>query len=416
MGRDMIGNSVIFIFLAISLLLSLATARGVSLVKVPLLLGYIVTGAIIGLIMKYMVPADSCWQIDIVDYDIVNTFTLSLIGFGIGTELEYRSLRKIGKTVLWITFCEATLTYIIVGLMMTFVLHFSLGWRLAVPIGLLFGSFASATAPAGTVDVIKEYKAKGTMVTTLFAVLGLDDIFALLIYTITLPIAITMLGSNELSLSTALLNSGTEIILSILFGGSIGVILSFLGKKFYRKFMILYLALGNVLLMCGIAEIFNLSPILINMIAGIVLVNRDKSIAIKLNNTLTEWSPVVYVWFFVLLGSKIDLTIIQQYWVIIIVYICSTMFGKYNGAYLGAVISNASEKIRKYLGFTLLSQAGVAIGLSIAAGKYLTSVGYEEEANIITSIMTVTTFLIMIIAPNFVKYGLVKSGEAKISE
>jgi len=91
------------------------------------------------------------------------------------------------------------------------------------------------------------------------------------------------------------------------------------------------------------------------------------------------------------------------------------MIGKYSGAYLGAAVSGAPEKIRKYLGFTLLSQAGVAIGLSMAASKYLIEAGFDVEAGIVTSVMTMTTFIIMMIAPNFVKYGLIKSGEAKIT-
>lgn len=406
--------ALIFFFLAVSLLLSILTSRGVSLLKAPLLLGYIITGAIVGLVLDLSIPMSNPWQFRVDDYEIVNIITLSLIGFGIGTELEYKELKKVGKTVIWITIFEATLTFVVVSLAISFLLHFTMGWKVAVPLGLLFGSFASATAPAGTVDVIKQYKASGDLVTTLYAVLGLDDIFALLIFTLTLPISIMLLGSNELSIGVALVHAVLEVILSIGIGSAVGYGLAYFGKKVHEKFMVTYLSLGCILLMCAIAEQFNLSPILINMFAGIVVVNKSKLIARKLNMVLTDWSPPIYVWFFVLIGTRLDINLIHEYWLLIIVYIIATMFGKYNGAYLGAVVSKAPPKIRKYLGFTLLSQAGVAIGLSIAASKYLMSAGYETEARLVTSVMTITTFLIMMIAPNFVKYGLIKSGEAKL--
>ena len=407
--------SLIFFFLAVSLLLSILTSRGVSLLKAPLLLGYIITGAIVGIVLDLSIPVSNPWQFRVDDYEIVNIITLSLIGFGIGTELEYKELKKVGKTVFWITLFEATLTFLVVSIVISFLLHFTMGWKIALPLGLLFGSFASATAPAGTVDVIKQYRASGSLVTTLYAVLGLDDIFALLIFTITLPISIMLLGSHELSVGVALFHSLIEVLLSIFIGSAVGYGLAYFGKKVHEKFMVTYLSLGSILLMCAIAEQLNLSPILINMFAGIVVVNKSKLIARKLNMALTEWSPPIYVWFFVLIGTRLDLQLIHKFWLLIVVYILSTMFGKYNGAYLGAVVSKAPLKIRKYLGFTLLSQAGVAIGLSIAASKYLMSAGYEAEAKLVTSVMTMTTFLIMMIAPNFVKYGLIKSGEAKLN-
>jgi len=406
--------ALIFFFLAVSLLLSILTSRGVSLLKAPLLLGYIITGAIVGIILDISIPVSNPWQFRVDDYEIVNIITLSLIGFGIGTELEYKELKKVGKTVFWITLFEATLTFIVVSLVISFLLHFSMGWKIAIPLGLLFGSFASATAPAGTVDVIKQYKASGSLVTTLYAVLGLDDIFALLIFTITLPVSIMLLGSDQLSIGGALFDSLIEVLLSIGIGSAVGYGLAYFGRRVHEKFMVTYLALGSILLMCAMAEQLNLSPILINMFAGIIVVNRNKLIARKLNMALTEWSPPIYVWFFVLIGTRLDIHLIQEYWLLILLYIAATMVGKYNGAYLGAVVSKAPIKIRKYLGFTLLSQAGVAIGLSIAASKYLMAEGYEDQAKLVTSVMTMTTFLIMMIAPNFVKYGLFKSGEAKI--
>ena len=217
--------SLIFFFLAVSLLLSILTSRGVSLLKSPLLLGYIIAGAVIGIVIDLVIPASSPGQFRVDDFEIINIVTLALIGFGIGTELEYKELKKVGKMVLWITIFEASLTFIFVSTVVSLLLHFAMGWdtNVAISLGLLFGSFASATAPAGTVDVIKQYKASGSLVTTLYAVLGLDDIFALLIFTMTLPISIMILSaSSTLTISSALMSSIWEILISISIGSLIG--------------------------------------------------------------------------------------------------------------------------------------------------------------------------------------------------
>jgi|SRR5690554_746694 len=283
--------SLIFFFLAISLLLSILTSKGVSLLRSPLLLGYIIAGAVIGIVLDLVIPASGTLHFKPGDYELVNVLTLALIGFGIGTELEYKELKKVGKMVIWITLFEAILTFLLVSLIISLLLHFALGWdtNIAIALGLLFGSFASATAPAGTVDVIRQYKASGSLVTTLYAVLGLDDILALFIFTITLPIAIMILGaSSDLTVGSALVGSLIEILLSVSIGSLIGLALAYFGKKVHEKFMVNYLALGSILLMCGLAERFHLSPILINMIAGIVAVNRNKLIALKINQALTK--------------------------------------------------------------------------------------------------------------------------------
>ncbi|MDP8232174.1 MAG: cation:proton antiporter, partial [Candidatus Zophobacter franzmannii] len=255
--------SEIFFFLSITLLLSAITARGVSLLKSPLLLGYIIAGAMIGPGALGLIKTEHFQT-----FDIVNVVTLSLIGFGIGGELRLKKLRKFGSMIIWITLFEATTAFVVVGSVAMLVLHATgESWNMSLALGLIYGSFACATAPAGTVDVIKQYKASGDMTTTLYAVLGLDDIFALLIFTVTLPKALIIIGSQELTISGSLFHAFKEILLSIAIGSAIGYIMYFIGKRTYDKLMIMYFSLGMILLNWAIAEFSGLSPILLNMCA-----------------------------------------------------------------------------------------------------------------------------------------------------
>jgi Kef-type K+ transport system membrane component KefB len=402
----------IFLFLAVTLLLSALTARGVSLLKSPLLLGYIIAGALIGPATLGLIKTEHFQS-----FDMINVVTLSLIGFGIGGELRIKKLRRFGNMIIWITLFEAGTAFIVVGCVSAFVLHMTgEPTNISIALGLIYGSFACATAPAGTVDVIKQYKASGDMTTTLYAVLGLDDILALLIFTITLPLALIIIGSKELTIGGSLLLALKEVTLSVLIGSAIGYVLYFIGKRTYDKLMIMYFSLGMILLNCAIAEFLELSPILLNMCAGIVLVNLSPIVLKKMNSLLSEWSPPIYVWFFVLIGSRFAPRIIVTYLPLVLCYVIASMIGKYSGAWLGGFVSKAPDKTRKYLGFTLLSQAGVAIGLSLAAAQYLENEGYTSQSVQITSVMTVTTFIIMLIGPVMVKYGLVKSGETRLND
>lgn len=174
-------------FIGASILISILMAKGVSLFKAPMVLGYIIAGAIIGqaiYLLNIKVQYDT--------FDLINSITLSLLGFGIGTELKLKELRKLGSGIILIVIFEATLTFLVVGLVIYLITQ-------NISLGIIYGALASATAPAGTTDVINQYKASGNLTRTLYAVMGLDDIYALLLYSIATPIAIILLGSHQLT-------------------------------------------------------------------------------------------------------------------------------------------------------------------------------------------------------------------------
>jgi len=399
-------NEFVFIFFGISLVMALVISKGATLLKTPLIVGYIVAGAILGPDALKLISNS-----EIHSLDLINTLVLSFIGFGVGGELRIKTLKRLGRSIVMIVIFEASFAFLLVAIAVGLYVH-------NFALGLIYGALASATAPAGTVEVIRQYKAKGDLTTTLYAVMGLDDIYALLIYTLMTPLAFIYLAGknigNHVSLFSSLGHAGIEILISIAIGTAVGFILTIISRKIHDRITLFFLSLGIILINCGISEHLSLSPILMNMAAGIVAVNYRANVARKIFDTLGDWSPPFYVWFFVLIGTRLDHHMIIKFAMIIFLYVLARSFGKWAGAYFGAKVSKAPQKTRVYLGFALFSQAGVAIGLALAASKSLESMGLHQDAEQVMSVITATTFIVMLIGPVFAKIALFKSGEATI--
>ncbi len=391
-------------FLGLCLLFSLLTGKGANFLKVPIIIGYIITGALFGpAILHYI----SAYQVE--DLSFINVITLSLIGFNIGSELRLKELRQMGRTIIIIVIFEASLAFLVTAVATALVLK-------SIPMGIIYGALACATAPAGTIDVIRQYQAKGTLTSTLFAVMGLDDIFALIVYSIGIPLAGIMLGSQDVSVSFALLGAFRDILLEVVIGAAFGYLLARLGRYIHEQSLFLIYSLGSLFVMCSLAQVFDISPILLTMSAAIVMTNMNGIVTKKFTHSLTQWSPPVYLMFFVLLGSRLDFKIMASFALLIAVYIVFRSLGKFGGSYWGAHVAGAEGTIKKYLGYTLLSQAGVAIGLSLGAAKILTDMHMNASATQVLSVMTASTFLIMLIGPILVKYGLGKAGELRLKD
>jgi Kef-type K+ transport system membrane component KefB len=391
-------------FLGICLLVSLLTGRGANYIKIPVIVGYIVTGAILGPSILHYV---SSLEIDALGF--VNLITLSLIGFNIGSELKLSELRKMGRQIIIIVIFEATFAFLITAIATALVLK-------SIPMGIIYGALACATAPAGTIDVIRQYQARGEVTSTLYAVMGLDDIYALILYSLAIPLAGIMLGSHQVSVSYAVLGALRDIALEVVLGAAIGFALVRLGRYIHEQSLFLIFSLGSLFIMCSLAQYLDISPILLTMSAAIVMTNRNGIITKKFTHALTQWSPPVYLMFFVLLGTRLDFGIIAAYALLIVVYIVFRSIGKFSGSYTGARIAHASPNVTKYLGFTLLSQAGVAIGLTLGAAKILIDMNLNAYATQIISVMTASTFLIMLIGPILVKFGLGRANELRIKD
>ncbi len=377
--------------------------------KIPQVVGYIVIGIIIG---------SSGFQIlrpeTIAALDPVNSIALALIGFLVGAELKIDVIKKYGKQFIGILLGESITPFFIVGIAVTLVSFlFTRNMPRSIALGLLLGAICSATAPAATTDVLKEYRTRGPLTTMTFGIVAMDDAVALILYAIAASIASPLLGGAEISFGRQLLDIAIDVFGSIGIGAAFGFIISMVIKNLMTdEGRVLSFALGGLLLSTGLCQWLNLDNILASMSVGFFLVNFAPAKTRNVFKLVDKFTPPIYVLFFVLVGAKLNIWKVSGLLAVIaVVYVLGRTIGKAIGARLGSRITHAPETVRKYLPLCLLSQAGVAIGLSIAASNdFPDSVGPE-----IILIITATTFIVQLIGPVCVKRGVEKAGEVGLN-
>jgi Kef-type K+ transport system membrane component KefB len=282
-------------------------------------------------------------------------------------------------------------------------------------LALIFGALAPASAPAGTWVVLQEYRARGPLTNTILAVVGLDDGLAIVIYAFAAAIAkVLVAGQGSVSFSNVILNPVMEIFGAVMLGAVIGLVLVYFLRKFQNKSDFLVISVGTIMLCTGLSKIFNLSLILSNMVVGLVMANTYLITSKRTSDILESITPPVYVMFFVLAGAHLQVKLLLGMGVLGIVYILARTFGLISGAYIGAVLAKAEENIRKYLGFAILSQAGVAIGLALLISKEFSVLGETGKYVALLAINTIaaTTIFFEVLGPITTKYAITKSGEA----
>jgi len=337
----------------------------------------------------------------------INALALGLIGFMIGSELRLGVFRRLGKSIFFILIFEALGAFAVVVMAV-----FALTGKLYV--GLLFGALASATAPAATVQVLWENRAKGVLTTTLMAIVGLDDVMALILYGFAISISKTLFANVEPSILVILLKPLGEIFLSLAAGSVLGLALSSLARRMRNKGESLILSLAAILLCCGIAKTWGLSLILSNMAMGIMLANMAPFGGRRTYSVVQAFVPPIYVLFFVLVGAHLQVWLLPQMGLLGLIYLLARGGGKVLGARLGAQISKSTQVVKRYLGICLISQAGVAIGLAIDAYHQFAGLGAvgTQVGIMFVNIITATTFVLEILGPPCVRWAILKSGEA----
>lgn len=377
--------------------------------KIPQVVGYIVIGIVIGSSGLQILGKNTIEALN-----PISTVALSMIGFLVGGELKLNVVKKYGKQFVGILLFEAITPFFIVGgIIFAVTLSVTKDLNLAISLGLILGAICSATAPAATTDVLVEYRTRGPLTTIVYGIVAMDDAFALILYAVANTISAPLLDGNSVSFGFQLLMIAKEIFGSILLGGIFGIILGTIIRNIMtEEGRILSFALGSLFLCTGISMTLNLDNILCAMSLGFFMVNFAPKKTLPVFKLVEKFTPPVYVLFFVLVGAKLDIWIITPYLgLLAIIYVLGRTFGKALGSMLGALITKAPETVRKYLPFCLLSQAGVAIGLSIAAGNdFPNSVGPQ-----ILLIITATTFIVQLAGPIFVKYGVTKAGEVGLN-
>jgi Kef-type K+ transport system membrane component KefB len=413
-------NLPILLIIGIITFIGLYFGKTMKFIRLPSIIGFMIIGVLLGPSLLNILN-DSIME----SLSFVTEIALGFIALGIGLELSIKNLRELGKSIILIIFSESFMAFIIVTLGIYILAIVSpIPDNIALPLALMFGSIAPASAPAGTVAVIKEYNARGSLTKALYAVVGFDDGLGIIIFGFASAIAKSILESqsgNSISIVDLIVNPLIEIGLSIGIGFIFGILLNILVKKLPSNKDIFIIIFAFVFIITGVCEMLHLSVILTNMIAGIILVNLlDHTNIYKIGEELSNVLPLLFLLFFTLAGANLYIFALPSLGLIGITYIFSRAFGLMSGAWLGALIGRAEKKIKRYLGMGILSQAGVAIGLSLIAkhefeGLGINNAGGYIGATIITTV-TATSIIFEIAGPILTKLALQKSGEIKIQK
>lgn len=370
----------------------LAFGRLAKLCKMPNVTGYLVAGLILGPSVLKVFPADV-----ISSFDIISDIALGFIAFSVGGNFKISYLKRVGISPILIAIFEAF------GAMI-----FVTGILLAVgtdpSFAILLGAIASATAPAATLMVVKQYNARGPVTETLICVVALDDAVALIAFgfAVALSKAIT---NPDASVVMSILNPFIELVESLAIGAVLGAIFAIPLRWFKKDGNRLAIIIGFVFATSGICSMLGVSELLACMALGMVLTNvtSQSDSVMKLADSIT---PPIFMLFFVVSGADLNLSVVPTVGLVGIIYILARVAGKMAGSWFGAKISKAPAPVQKYLGPTLIPQAGVAIGLSLLAGSLV-----PDYAPQIRAVILCATLIYEIVGPVIVKITLHKAGE-----
>lgn len=384
--------------IAVAMVAGLLLTRVVKLINLPNVTGYLVAGLLIG---PYVLGAISKEAAE--GLSIITTVALGFIAFSIGGEFKLDHIKQIGSKAITITFFQAMAAVVLVDI--TLILF---GFEL--PVALILGAIATATAPAATLMVVRQYKAKGDVTNTLLPVVAMDDAIGLMVFSISIAIAASLSSGEQLGVTSMLLKPLLEIVISLAAGAVIGFLVALSMRFFKSKANRLCICIAAVILGVGLAKRFELSDLLLCMAIGAVFVNMRDDAHTVLDGTDT-WTPPIFMLFFVISGAHLDLAVLPTVGLLGVLYLVARSLGKYFGAYLGAVVVKASPNIRKYLGITLLPQAGVAIGMAQMAMEALPAHGSQIQAVVLCA-----TLVYELVGPVLTKIALIKCGEIQTPE
>lgn len=426
--------------IALALIVGLLSSRLMKLIHLPNVTGYLIAGIIFG---PYVLGHFLGWSLN--DANSLNASTMTLlsnialgfIAFSIGSSFKISALRKVGRSVIAITIFEALggAIFVIGGLFIA-----SIFVKIPVEIILTLGAIACATAPAATLMVIKQYKAHGPVVNTLLPVVAFDDAVALIAFSILFSISTAMAKGTTPNVMDLLVWPLISIVSSIAIGGLLGFLVSLACKLFKSRSNRIILCIAAIFICVGLSLVdwktlihadISISALLSSMMIGAMVVNLRKD-SDRIFERMEMITPPIFMLFFVISGASLNITIFacKNALIIIIValvYLIFRAMGKWTGAFTSAKITKAPPTVQKYLGFTLIPQAGVAIGLASTASQALVNQGMlltDELGNItelgqqlvtfggmILAIILASTIVYEIIGPIVTKVALKKAGE-----
>ena len=392
------------------MLFGLIFNRVAKKIGLPNVTGYLVAGLLIGPSLWRLVPSGSFEGLipekALSSLGLVSTVALGFIAFSIGGEFKWSSLKLIGKKAVTVTFFEALGAVVFVDAALCAAAAFSIG-GITFPIAVTLGAIAAATAPAATLMVIRQYHAKGPVTRMLLPVVALDDAVALIAFAVSFSIARALASGEKMSFYTMVGKPFLEIFLSLAIGAALGFLLSFCLRFFHSRANKLMLTLASVIAGVAIAQKFDLSALLLCMAASAFTVNFSHE-ADRILEQLDAWTPPLFMLFFVISGAQLRLELLPQVGVMGALYIVFRTLGKYLGARWGSRIVKTEKEVQKYLGVTLLPQAGVAIGLATIV---VSTPGFEAYAGKVQAVILTGTLIYELIGPLLTKAALTRAGE-----
>jgi Kef-type K+ transport system membrane component KefB len=402
------------VLLGCVLLLGLYLGRAARRLRLPSLIGYMLLGILLGPSLANVLGEAFFDEARLRSLGFITDLALGLVAFSIGTELRLAGLRRLGKGIVAIIFAESLCAFAA-----TTGLVYAFTWLLGgadLPLALIFGAMAPASAPAGTVAVIQECRSKGPLTQALYAVVGFDDGLAIVIFGFAAALARTLLEEGSAgSVVSALAAPALEIVESLLVGGLIGFAFCQVVRFMNDVRELLVVVMGAILVATGLSIQMHLSLILTNLVVGFVLVNtRREELVARVTAPLLDIMPLIFILFFCLAGAHLDLAKLPALGLVGLVYIVGRSAGLIGGARLGAMMGDVAPTVKKYVGLGILSQAGVAIGLSLIVATEFAGLANPHAAEIgaqVLTTITATCIIFEIVGPILTKTALARAGE-----
>lgn len=406
---------------SIAVLAGLLMTRVFNLWKLPDVTAYLVAGVLIG---PYFLGAMHMEGLGFVSSQAVGSLSLisevalGFIAFSIGNEFRLQDLKATGRQAAVIGVFQALTATALVDLALL-ALHFLMPEKLSLAQVLTLGAIATATAPAATLMVVRQYKAKGPLTSLLLPIVALDDAVGLVVFAVSFGIAKTLV-SNEMDLVSILVNPLVEIVGSLALGAVMGWLLTQLEKLFHSNTNRLNVTIAFVFLTVSLSMLeFRLGPVtvgfsslLVCMMLGTVFCNLCP-LSGDLMGAADKWTSPLFALFFVISGAELELDVFTD-WAIVcagVVYILFRSAGKYLGAYASAKWMKCAPEVCKYLGITLLPQAGVSLGMCATAMQL------GEQGSLIRNITLFSVLVYEMVGPLLTRQALTAAGDIKpISE
>ena len=405
----------ILVSLAFALIAGLLMSRAAKLVNLPAVTAYLIAGLLIGpfCLGRLNIAGlgfNSLSQVG--GMDIISQTALGFIAFAIGNEFRLKDLKTMGRAAITVGILQAVITTALVDIALVS-LHFAFPHIISLSSAITLGAIAAATAPAATLMVVRQYKAEGPLTKLLLMVVAIDDV-GLILFSVSFGIA-SALETGSISVISVIVEPIIEIGASAIIGAVAGIALNWLERYFHSRSKRLALAVAFVLLTVGFSQKrFNIggvhvgfSLLLVCMVTGTVFCNICET-SEELMARVERWTAPLNMLFFILSGAELNLTVLSNPMVILIgvVYIIFRSVGKVGGAFLSCKMEKTTPVIQKYLGITLLPQAGVALGMALTAANL-------SDGAMVRSVVLFSVLVYELVGPTLTKWSLFKAGEIK---